>query len=112
MKSPKRTIEALSRLTFNENKSYVIIGGTKDIGLEMSDWMIKRGAKKIFLNAAKSNLNGFQLLCLKRWSYYTDVVVQISNEDIATTDGAKNLILAANRLGPVGGKYSIKFGQI
>lgn len=104
LNSPNRKILAAPRVTFESTKSYIIIGGTTDFGLELIDWMIKRGAKKIILNSKKSTLVGYDLLCLSRWSEFKDISVEINTDNISDSEQTRNLILKATTLGSVGGK--------
>lgn len=101
---PRRTIYAVPRIYFDPRKSYVIIGGLGGVGLELTDWMIKKGATKIVLNSRRGITNGYQNMCLHKWTQIKNIQVAINTEDSSCSLKAQNLILAAEKLGPVGGK--------
>lgn len=105
LKAPKRQIKAAPRVTFYSEKVYIIIGGTTDFGLALTDWMIKKGAKKIVLHSLRYLLTGHQLFTLKRWSEYKNVLVEVNNDTVTDLEGVQNLLEKATILGPVGGKY-------
>lgn len=50
-----------SRFNCDTVKSYVIIGGLGGIGLELADWLIKRGAKKVVLSSRTGVQNAYQI---------------------------------------------------
>lgn len=102
--SPNRTFLAVSKIYFNRKKSYVIIGGLGGVGLELTDWMVTKGATKFVLNSRSGVTNGYQSLCLNRWQK-VGVTVEVNTENSVDIKGAKRLILAARKLGPVGGKF-------
>lgn len=104
LKSPSRTIYAVPRIFFDPQKSYVIIGGLGGVGIELTDWMIKKGATKLVLNSRRGLTNGYQRLCFEKWSRIGNVQVVINNQDSSNMLEARNLILAAEKMGPVGGK--------
>jgi fatty acid synthase len=45
---------------FDENHCYVIVGGLGGFGLEMADWMILRGARKILLSSSRGVSSSYQ----------------------------------------------------
>lgn len=100
-----RTINAKQKLYFNPQKSYILIGGLGGVGLELTDWMIRRGATKIVLNTRSGILTGYQALCLHKWTKFRNVSVQVNIDDTTTVSGTEKLIQKAAVLGPVGGKY-------
>lgn len=104
LKSPSRTIEAVPRIFFDPQKSYVIVGGLGGVGIELTDWMIKKGATKIVLNSRRGLTNGYQRLCFEKWSRIKNVHVVINTQDSSNKLEARNLMLAAEEMGPVGGK--------
>lgn len=53
-------IKALSRCYFDADKVYIIAGGLGGFGMELSDWMILRGARKIVLISRRGVTNGYQ----------------------------------------------------
>lgn len=103
----EKQIIACPRMTFKNNKVYIVLGGLTDIGLELANWMIKRGAKKIILSSPLSVTNGFQGLCLHKWSKYNDVSVTVNKANLSITSEVENLFANAVRLAPVGGKMTI-----
>lgn len=100
-----RKILATPKLYFDPSKSFLLIGGTELIGLEVADWMIRKGARKIIINSRKFSTTGYQAHCLHKWSQYERVKVEVAREDVTTLEGSLNLILKARQFGSVGGKY-------
>ncbi|KAL1472022.1 hypothetical protein MTO96_039594, partial [Rhipicephalus appendiculatus] len=43
------TLEAVARHYFYGHKSYIIVGGLGGFGLELAEWMITRGCRKLLL---------------------------------------------------------------
>lgn len=84
----------------------MISGGLGGFGLELANWMIFRGAKKMVLTSRRGITSGYQALCVRRWQE-SGVKVVISTADCATLAGTKKLIGEANSLGPVGGIFNL-----
>ena len=76
-----KIVSAIPRTYMNPEKSYIIIGGLGGFGLELSEWMIIRGAKYIVLTSRSGIRTGFQSLCIRRWREM-GVHVKISTIDI------------------------------
>lgn len=95
---------AIPKIYFHSEKSYIIIGGLGGIGLEVCDWMIRKGATKIILNSRRTVWNGYQSYCLHKWSQFKDVQVKINLDDTTNLKGAEKLIQDAQKLGRVGSK--------
>lgn len=106
VKPPEMVISAVPQIYFNPKKSYIIIGGLGGVGLELTDWLIRKGAEKIILNSKMGITNGYQQLCLKKWRNYKLEVI-VNCDDSADEADAKRLIMAAKKLAPVGGNFSI-----
>ncbi|KAG5889542.1 hypothetical protein JTB14_024951 [Gonioctena quinquepunctata] len=107
LKSPSRRIMAAPRVYFDPNKTYVLIGGLGGFGLELTDWLIGKGATKIILNSRRRVTNGYQSFCLKKWSQYEGILVVVSTDDTTQLEGATKLITEAEKLGPVGGVFNM-----
>lgn len=58
-------IRALPRVYFNSQKVYVICGGLGGFGLELVDWMILRGARKLILSSSRGISNDYQTYRLR-----------------------------------------------
>lgn len=103
-KSPFKKIKATKKLYFYPDKSYLLIGGTGLIGLEVTDWIIRKGAKKIIINTEHPITSGYPALCLHKWSMYEGVNVEVCTEDASVITGLTKLIFKANNSGPIGGR--------
>lgn len=103
-KSLHRTIKAEPKCYFDSTKSHILIGGLGGVGLELCDWLIKKGATKIVLNSRRAISNGYQTYCLKKWSGFEDVTIKINTDDTTNLSSAEKLIVEAQKLGPVGSK--------
>lgn len=100
------TVEAVARTCFYEHKSYVIAGGLGGFGLELADWMVHRGCRKLVLSARSGVRTGYQKLCLHRW-HHAGCKVVVSKADASTEQGARQIIEDARALGPVGGIFNL-----
>ncbi|KAL1414020.1 hypothetical protein MTO96_030760 [Rhipicephalus appendiculatus] len=105
-KAPTVTLEAVARPCFYEHKSYVIVGGLGGFGLELAEWMISRGCRKLLLISRTGVRTGYQRLCLHRWSSLGATVL-VSKEDVSTEEGARKVIDNAVTMGPVGGIFNL-----
>ncbi|XP_077526192.1 fatty acid synthase-like isoform X3 [Haemaphysalis longicornis] len=100
------TVEAVARTHFYEDKSYIIIGGLGGVGLELADWMVSRGCRKLLLCSRSGVRNGYQRLCLHRWKR-AGAEVLVSTAEVSTEKGATETIEKAKSLGPVGGVFNL-----
>ncbi|XP_045465555.1 fatty acid synthase-like [Harmonia axyridis] len=93
-------IKATPRFSCDPDKSYVIIGGLGGFGLELADWLILRGAKRLLLTSRTGIQNGYQSYRMNIWKSY-GAICQISTADITTEEGCEQLIIEAQKLGPI-----------
>lgn len=58
-------IAVLPRVFCDEIMSYIIIGGLGGFGLELADWLVLRGCKKLVLSSSRGVTNGYQAVRIK-----------------------------------------------
>ena len=75
-------------------------------GLELADWLVLRGARKLVLSSHTGIRTGYQSLRVRLWHSYGAKVV-ISLADIATESGVTDLLSDANRLGQVDAIFNL-----
>ncbi|KAH7949484.1 hypothetical protein HPB49_011285 [Dermacentor silvarum] len=102
--SPAFAVEALPRVYLYESKTYIIVGGLSDIGLELAEWLIDRGCRKLLLNSPFGGKTGFQRFRIHKWQR-AGVTVLVSDADTSTKEGASKIVQEAAAMGPVGGIY-------
>jgi fatty acid synthase len=56
-----RQVGAMPRFYCDSAKSYVIVGGLGGFGLELADWLILRGARKLVLSSRSGVRTGYQV---------------------------------------------------
>ncbi|KAJ6625428.1 Fatty acid synthase [Pseudolycoriella hygida] len=99
-------MKVVPRVHFDPNLVFIIPGGLGGFGLELADWMVVRGARKLMLSSSRGITKSYQTYRIKIWEGYgTEVVVNTS--DITTREGCEKLIRAAQVLGPVGGIFNL-----
>ncbi|CAL1537406.1 unnamed protein product [Lymnaea stagnalis] len=103
---PSVTISAVARTTCDPSKSYIITGGLGGFGLELGQWLVERGAKKLVLSSRSGIKTGYQYRKVQYWKS-AGVNVEISKHDAKTIDGAKSLLQDSIKLGPVGGLFNL-----
>ena len=75
-------------------------------GLELADWLVLRGARKLGLSSRTGIRTGYQSLRVRVWRSYSAKVV-ISLADITTESGVTDLLSDANRLGQVDAIFNL-----
>lgn len=99
-------IAYLPRMYCNPDHSYVIAGGLGGFGLELADWLVLRGCRKLVMSSSRGITKAYQAYRIKMWEQY-GVKVLVNTENITTKKGCEALLLAATKLGPVGGIYNL-----
>ncbi|XP_070508492.1 fatty acid synthase-like [Chironomus tepperi] len=98
--------EVTPRVFFNPQHSYIICGGLGGFGMELADWMIIRGCRKIVLSSSRGVVDGYHEYKFRYWrSYGADIKTSTAN--ITTASGCHQLIAEASELGPVGGIFNL-----
>uniref|UniRef100_A0A182QS29 Fatty acid synthase n=1 Tax=Anopheles farauti TaxID=69004 RepID=A0A182QS29_9DIPT len=101
-----KLINAIPRTYMHAEKVYILIGGLGGFGLELSNWLVSRGAKTIVLTSRSGVRTGYQSLMIRRWTE-RGVKVVIDTNDVTTLKGAQKLLTEAARHGPVGGVFNL-----
>ncbi|XP_050463287.1 fatty acid synthase-like isoform X2 [Cataglyphis hispanica] len=101
-----KMVAAIPRTYMNPEKSYILIGGLGGFGLELTNWMIDRGARFIILVSRSGIRTGYQAFRVRYWRE-RGIKIIISTADITTLSGAEHLIDESNRLAPVGGIFNL-----
>nr|XP_054923973.1 fatty acid synthase-like [Dermacentor andersoni] len=105
-RAPPLTVEAVARPWFYRHKSYVIVGGLGGFGLELAEWMVSRGCRKLLLVSRSGVRTGYQRLCLQRWGDLGASVL-VTNDDVSTREGVRKIIETGTAMGPVGGIFNL-----
>lgn len=51
--------EIIPKVYFNPKHSYIICGGLGGFGIELADWMIVRGCRKLVLSSSRGKIDPF-----------------------------------------------------
>lgn len=58
-------ISALPRIYCDSDMSYVLVGGLGGFGLELADWLVLRGCRKLIFSSSRGVSNGYQASRIK-----------------------------------------------
>lgn len=106
LKPTARLVNAIPRTYMHPEKSYVIVGGLGGFGLELTNWLVSRGAKYIVLTSRSGIKTGYQSLMVRRWEE-RGVKVLVDTSDVTTAKGCQQLLENANKLALVGGIFNL-----
>ncbi|KAK8762101.1 hypothetical protein V5799_026633 [Amblyomma americanum] len=104
-------VEAVARTWFYEHKAYIVVGGLGGFGLELAEWMVSRGCRKLLLSSRSGVRTGYQKRCLQRWQQSGAEVIS-SRADASTEEGARQLIEEASAIGPIGGIFNLALASV
>ena len=63
----KMTVKAVCRTLCDPHQVYLITGGLGGFGIELAQWLINRGARKLVLTSRKGIRTGYQSRCIHLW---------------------------------------------
>lgn len=95
-----------NRIFCKPNETYVLIGGLGGFGMELADFLVLRGCRKLVMSSSRGISNAYQTYKIKLWRSY-GVEVVVSTADITTFAGCEKLICEASALGSVGGIFNL-----
>ncbi|GAB0087173.1 Fatty acid synthase [Sergentomyia squamirostris] len=101
-----KLISAIPRTYMYKEKTYVVVGGLGGFGLELINWMITCGAKKIVVTSRSGIKTGYQSLMVRRWRE-KGVTVVIDKKDVTIEKDAEQLLKESIKIGPVGGIFNL-----
>ena len=58
-------LKVMPRVYCNASETYVIVGGLGGFGLELADWLVLRGCKKLVLSSSRGVTNAYQAARIK-----------------------------------------------
>ncbi|KAJ4448692.1 hypothetical protein ANN_00082, partial [Periplaneta americana] len=99
-------MQAQPRFMCKPECTYVIAGGLGGFGLELADWLVLRGARKLVLTSRSGLRTGYQSYRVRIWHSY-GVTVNISLADITSEEGVTTLLSEANKIGPVDAIFNL-----
>ncbi|KAM9716550.1 fatty acid synthase [Menidia menidia] len=99
-------LSAICRTFCVASHSYVITGGLGGFGLELAQWLMERGARRLVLTSRSGIRNGYQAKRVREWQNQ-GVTVLVSKKDVGTLEGTEQLMAEASTLGPVGGVFHL-----
>ena len=100
------TVTAIARAACHPDKTYVVAGGTGGFGLELAQWLVERGARRLLLTSRSGVTTGYQARKLRRW-FQTGVDARVLKLDASQPPQARTLLEEARRMGPVGGVFNL-----
>ncbi|XP_031346518.1 fatty acid synthase-like [Photinus pyralis] len=98
--------KALPRFSCDPCMTYIILGGLGGFGLELVDWLILRGARKLVLVSRNGVRNGYAASRLRAWKTY-EAVVKVATEDVTTEKGCARLLESSEKLAPVAAIFNL-----
>lgn len=103
--SPIR-VNAVCRTLCHPQHVYLITGGLGGFGLELAQWLINRGARKIVLTSRTGIRTGYQARCVHFWRRMK-ISVLVSTLNISNPDDANELVRSCLEMGPIGGVFHL-----
>ncbi|XP_071569274.1 fatty acid synthase-like isoform X1 [Temnothorax nylanderi] len=90
-----------------EHKCYVILGGLGGFGLELTNWLIFRGAKNLILTSRNGIRTGYQQSRVKLWrSYGVDVQIVTVDDNLKHED-CESILKFAEERAPVDAIFNL-----
>ncbi|KAK5638078.1 hypothetical protein RI129_012373 [Pyrocoelia pectoralis] len=93
-------LHASPRFYCNSSKVYILVGGLGGFGLELADWLVNRGARKLVIVSTRNTLTDYQNFKVEFWRE-NEVRVVIARQNLLSLEGCEDLINESGKLGPI-----------
>ncbi|XP_062548544.1 fatty acid synthase-like [Armigeres subalbatus] len=90
----------------NPDQVYVIVGGLGGFGLELADWLILRGCRKLVLSSSRGITKPYQEYRIGIWNGY-GVRTHVCTADVTTMSGCRTLLEEASQFGSIKAIYNL-----
>ncbi|XP_055642546.1 fatty acid synthase-like [Toxorhynchites rutilus septentrionalis] len=90
----------------NPEQVCVIVGGLGGFGLELADWLIIRGCRKLVLSSSRGVTKPYQKYRIQLWNSY-GVKTIVSTADVTNLDGCRTLLRSATAFGVVSSIFNL-----
>ncbi|RNA09364.1 fatty acid synthase [Brachionus plicatilis] len=103
-------VEALAKVWFAPDHSYIITGGLGGFGLELAEWLVERGARNLILTSRSGIRTGYQTRKLNMFKQEYNANVQVISYDVKILSQCKLLIQKATEMsksGKIGGIFHL-----
>lgn len=105
---------AQTRTYFDPYATYIVVGGCGGVGIELTHWLVKKGAKRVVLTSRSATRTPYQALSLGTlaitgsvFQFFTNEIAYYS-EDLTSEAGVRKLINHVQQeFGPVGGIFHL-----
>ena len=104
--SSRVLVDAIPRVACHPDKVYILSGGLGGFGLELSHWLVSRGARKLLLTSRSGVRTGYQARCIKQWRD-AGIDVKVTTLNVRNFKETKMLVEEAGKMGPVGGVFHL-----
>ncbi|XP_063924636.1 fatty acid synthase-like [Zophobas morio] len=102
----KFQISSKPRFNCDVRYTYIIVGGLGGIGLELADWLVLRGARKLVLTSRSGLQSGYHQQRINIWKSY-GVQVKVCTNDVTTEQKCEDLVKEANELGEIDAIFNL-----
>lgn len=99
-------VPAIPRTLCDPELVYLIFGGLGGLGLELTNFLFKRGAKKFCLTSKSGVKSAYQKRALAKWQS-KGVQIVISTKNAAIKSEAEELMKECKKFGKVGGIFNL-----
>ncbi|KAJ8024866.1 Fatty acid synthase [Holothuria leucospilota] len=103
---PNQLLSVKPRQSCHQNKVYLIVGGLGGFGLELANWLVSRGCKKLVITTRSGIKHGYQSRCIHRW-LSLGVVVELTQLDVSELHDCYKLVQQCQIMGPIGGIFNL-----
>ncbi|XP_072763279.1 fatty acid synthase-like isoform X1 [Anoplolepis gracilipes] len=90
-----------------QDKCYIVLGGLGGFGLELIDWLIKRGAKNLIVTSRTGIKNGYQRSRITLWQSYGVNIQIVTTADTSKYEDCKSILKFAEEQGPVDAIFNL-----
>ncbi|XP_020286674.1 fatty acid synthase-like isoform X2 [Pseudomyrmex gracilis] len=89
------------------DRTYIILGGLGGFGLELTEWLISRGARNVVLTSRSGIKTGYQRLKVSLWRSYGVNITIVKNNNIINPTDCEHLLLSAEKDAPVDAIFNL-----
>ncbi|XP_067207291.1 fatty acid synthase-like [Linepithema humile] len=89
------------------DRTYVILGGLGGFGLELTDWLILRGAKNVVLTSRTGIKNGYQRMRIEIWKSYGVNVQIVKDANLANIEECEHFLQMVEKQAPVDAIFNL-----